>query len=71
LLVEQLLEIIFTFFTVKVDPEEEPAPEAPLAPVVEPEPAAPLGLLLELPAPMLPLEAAEPPVSEPDPVMRT
>lgn len=62
---EQLLETIFTFFTLKVaEAADAPAPEVevlPAAPVVEPEPAAPLGFVLELPAPMLPLEAAEPP----------
>jgi hypothetical protein len=54
LLVEQVLEIIFTFFTVKVDPEEEPAPLVlePL-PLAEPLALEPLLGLDELP-PMLP-----------------
>jgi hypothetical protein len=39
---EQLLAIIFTFFTVNVWLEEEPAPAAPEAPTpVEEEPAPP------------------------------
>jgi hypothetical protein len=34
-LVEQLLEIIFTFFTVKVDEPEEAPPAAALLPLAE------------------------------------
>ena len=47
LVVEQVLEIILIFFTLNVDPEEEPAPVAPApllglvadaAPLLEPDP---------------------------------
>jgi hypothetical protein len=81
LVVEQVLEIIFTFFTLKVPEEEEPAPVA-LEPLLLPDelPMLPLLELGELPAlpllelgelPMLPLlePEAEPLLSVP--VMRT
>jgi hypothetical protein len=82
LVVEQVLEIIFTFFTLKVDPEEEePAPVA-LEPLLLPDelPMLPLLELGELPVlpllelgelPMLPLlePEAEPLLSVP--IMRT
>jgi hypothetical protein len=47
LLVEQLLEIIFTFFTLKVLPEPDPAPElaeeeAPDEAASEPLPEVPM-----------------------------
>jgi hypothetical protein len=81
LVVEQVLEIIFTFFTLKVPEEEEPAPVA-LEPLLLPDelPMLPLLELGELPVlpllelgelPMLPLlePEAEPLLSVP--VMRT
>lgn len=49
---EQVLEIIFTFFTVKVDPEEDPAPLV-LEPLEDPLALELLLGLDELP-PMLP-----------------
>ena len=56
LLVEQVLEIIFTFFTMKVDPEEDPAPLMlePL-PLEDPLALEPLLGLDELLPPILPL----------------
>jgi hypothetical protein len=70
LLVEQVLEIIFTFFTVKVDPEPEEDPLAlePL-PVEEPLALEPLLGLDELP--MLPLLPEADPLLSPLPIIRT
>jgi len=62
LLVEQVLEIIFTFFTLK---EEEPAPVV-LEPLLAADEPPMLPLLLELgELPMLPLLEAEPLLSVP------
>jgi hypothetical protein len=55
LLVEQLLEIIFTFFTLNVDPEAPAEAPAPLE-------------AAELPAPLLGLDPAADPLS---PMMRS
>ena len=75
-LFEQLLEIIFTFFTVKVWPEEDPAPAEPETPPVLAEPETP-PVLPDAEAPaegdvLLDPLGLEPlldePIAEPDPL---
>jgi hypothetical protein len=66
----QLLEIIFTFFTVKLGEEEDPvAEEEPASGCCEPEVEVDPEAELE-PAPM-PLEADADPLSELDPMILT
>lgn len=69
-MVLQLLEIIFTFFTVKLGEEEDPvAEEEPASGCCEPEVELDPEAELE-PAPM-PLEADADPLSELEPMIRT